>query len=105
MCEVCSKLYPYTQHRSICVTVNPFLVSRPTAFRRRFNLRKENWGAYAIDVDILIEEIGPPPEKNKRFVEAIRVTSRKHIPRGVEATTFPVYLKIEEPMRHTRNST
>ena len=33
---------PRTQHRPICVTVNPVLVSRPTAFRRRFNLRKAN---------------------------------------------------------------
>ena len=31
---------PRTHNRPMCVTVNPVLVSRPTAFRRRFNLRK-----------------------------------------------------------------
>ena len=38
---------------------------------------------YAIDVDILIDEVDPTPENYERFVEAIRVTSRKHIPMGV----------------------
>ena len=73
---------PPTQHRPICVTVNPVLVSQLTAFRRRFNLRKENCSGYATDVDILIDEVDPTPENYGRFVEAIRATSRKHIPRG-----------------------
>ena len=34
---------PRTQHRPICVTINPVLVSRSTALRIRFNLNKENW--------------------------------------------------------------
>ena len=72
---------PLTQHRPICVTVNHVLVSRPTAFTRRFNLRKQNWSGYATDVDMLIDEVHPP-EIYERFVEAIRVISRKHIPRG-----------------------
>ena len=71
---------PRTQHRPICVTVNSVLVSRP--FGRRFNLRKENWSRYATDVDIAIDEVDPTPDNYERFVEAIRVTSRKHIPRG-----------------------
>ena len=71
---------PGTQHRPICVTVNPVLVSRPTAFRRRFNPRMANWSAYATDIDILIDEVDPTPENYDMFVETIRVTSRKHIP-------------------------
>ena len=74
---------PRTQHRPICVTVNPVLVSRPTAFRRRFNLRKANWSGYATDVDILIDEVDPTPENYERFVEVIRVTSRKTYTKGV----------------------
>ena len=73
---------PRTQHHPICVTVNPVRVPRPTAFRRRFNLRKANWSEYTTDVHILIDEVDPAPENYERFVEAIRVTSRKHIPRG-----------------------
>ena len=70
-----------TQHRTLCVTVNHVLVSRSTAFRRRFNLRKANWSGYATDADILIVEVDPPtPDNYERLVEVIRVTSRK--PRG-----------------------
>ena len=67
---------PRTQHRPICVTVNHVLVSQPTAFRRRFNLKKANWSGYATDVDIPVDEVDPTPENYERFVEAIRVTSR-----------------------------
>ena len=83
MCEK-SILNPITstQHRPICATVNPVHASRPTAFRRRFNPRKANWSAYATDIDILIDEVDPTPENYDMFVEAIRVTSRKHIPMG-----------------------
>ena len=70
---------PSTQHRPICVTV---LVSRPTIFRRRFNQRKADWSGYATDINILIDEDDLTPENNDRFVEAICVTSMKHIPRG-----------------------
>ena len=52
---------PRIQHRPICVTVNHVLVSRPTAFRRRFNLRKANWSGYATDVDVLIDEVDHSP--------------------------------------------
>ena len=45
-------------------------------------MKKENWSGYATDVDILIEEVDPTPENYERFVEVMRVTSRKHITRG-----------------------
>ena len=80
---------PRTQHRPIGVTLNPVLVSRPTAFRRRFNMRKVIWSGYATEVDILIDEVDPTPENYERFVEAIRVTSRKHIPRGCISHYIP----------------
>ena len=63
--------------------------SRPTALRIRFNLKKENWNEYETDVDILIEETDPIPENYERFVEAIRVTSRNHIPRGCRSHYIP----------------
>ena len=89
MCEVCLNPIPRTQHRPICVTVSPVLVSRPTVFRRRFNLRNANWSGYATNVDILIDEVGPTPENYEILVEAIRVTSRKHIPRGCISHYIP----------------
>ena len=80
---------PRTQHRPICVTENPVLVWRPTAFRRRFNMRKANWSGYATDVDILIDEVDPTPDNYERFVEAIRVTSRKYKSRGCRSHYIP----------------
>ena len=53
---------PRTQHRPICNTVNPVLVSRPTAFKIRFNMRKANWSVYATDIGNLIDEVHPTPE-------------------------------------------
>ena len=73
---------PRTQHRSIFVTVNHVLMSRSNALKIRFNLRKANWSGYATDIDVRIDEVDPTPENYERFVEAIRVTSKKHIPRG-----------------------
>ena len=70
---------PRTQDCPICVTVNHVLVAKPTAFRRRFNLLKENWSGYATYID----EVDPTPDNYERFVEAIRVTSRKHYTKRV----------------------
>ena len=53
------------------------------------NLRKSNWSGYATDVDIIIDEVDPTLENYERFVEAIRVTSRKHIPRGYRSHYMP----------------
>ena len=78
-----------TQHRTICVTVNPVFMPRPTAFRRRFNMRKENWSGYTTDDDILIDEVDSTPDNYEMFVEAIRVTSRKHMPRGCKSHYIP----------------
>ena len=64
-------------------------MSRHTTFRRRFNLRKVNWSGCATDVDILVDEVDPTPANYERFVEAIRVTSRKHIPRGCRSHYIP----------------
>ena len=80
---------PNTQHHPICVTVNPVLVSRSATFRRRFNPRKTNWSGYATDIDTLIDEVDPTPENYDRFVEAIRVISRKRIPRGCKIHYIP----------------
>ena len=52
-------------------------------------MRKENWSGYATDVDILIDEVDPIPENYERFVEAIHVPSRKHIPRGCRSHYIP----------------
>ena len=72
----------HTQHRPICVSVQPVVVPQPTPFRRRFNLRKADWNGYSTELDNRIEEVEPIPSNYNRFVENVRVASRRHIPRG-----------------------
>ena len=73
---------PRTQHRPICVTVNPIIVPQPTTSRRRFNLKKDNWDEFSTELDAAIEEVNSVPENYGRFIELLRVVSRRHIPRG-----------------------
>ena len=73
---------PHTQHRPICVSVQPVVVPQPTPFRRRFNFRKEDWNGYSTELDNSIEDVEPIPSNYNRFVENVRVASRRHIPRG-----------------------
>ena len=50
-----------TQHRPICVTVNPVYVPQPTTSRIRFNLKKANWDG-STEFDVAIEEVNSFPE-------------------------------------------
>ena len=73
---------PHTQHCPICVSVQPVVVPQPTPFRRRFNFRKADWNGYSTELDNSIEDVEPIPSNYNRFVENVRVASRRHIPRG-----------------------
>ena len=44
---------------------------------------------YATDFEILIEGVDHIPENYERFVEAIRVTSSKHVPRACRSHYIP----------------
>ena len=63
-------------------TNKPVVVPQPTPFRRRFNFRKADWNGYSTELDNNIENIEPIPSNYNRFVENVRVASRRHIPRG-----------------------
>ena len=66
----------------IRVSVNPVIVAQSTTFRRSFNLKKA-------DLDSNIEEADAIPEDYERFVEMLRMASRKHIPRGCMSNYIP----------------
>ena len=80
---------PHTQHRPICVRVEPVVVPQATPFRRRFNLRKADWIGYATELDKLILDVEPTPANYNRFVESVRMASRRHIPRGCRTEFIP----------------
>ena len=80
---------PHTQHRPICVTANLIIVPQPTTSRRRFNLQKANWDGVSTEFDAAIEEVNSIPENYGRFIELLRVVSRRHIPRGCRSNYIP----------------
>ena len=61
--------------------MQPVVVPQPS-FRRRFNFRKADWNGYSTELDNSIEYVEPIPSNYNRFVENVRVASRRHIPRG-----------------------
>ena len=73
---------PHTQHHTICVSVQPVVVHQPTPFRWRFNLRKADWNGYSTELGNRIVDVEPIPSNYIRFVENVRVGSKRHIPRG-----------------------
>ena len=78
-----------TQHPPICVTVNPVIVPQPTTSRRRFNLKKTYWNGFSTEFDAAIEEVNSIPENYGRFIELLRMVSRRHIPRGCRSNYIP----------------
>ena len=87
---------PHTQHRPICVSVNPVIVAQTTTFKRRFNLKKADWKGFSADwkgfsadLDSNVEEVDTTPESYERFVKMLRMASRKHIPRGCRSNYIP----------------
>ena len=70
---------PNTQHRPICVSVNPVIVPR---------IEKTLLG-YSTQVDQNIDEVDPIPECYENFFGIIRMASRKHIPIGCRINYIP----------------
>ena len=79
----------HTQHRPICVSVQPLIVPQPIPLRRRFNLMKADWNGYSTELDNLIEDVEPIPDNYNCFLESLRVASRRHIPRGCRIEYVP----------------
>ena len=90
MCGKCV-MYPIPriQHHPMCVTVNPVIVPQPTTSRIRFNLKKANWDGFSTEFDEAIEEVNSIPDNYGRFIELLRVVSRRHIPRGRRSNYIP----------------
>ena len=73
---------PKTQHRPISIKLNAAIRPRNVPFRRRYNLKKAKWHSYAKEVDNGIANTNPVPENYKKFVNLVRRSSNKNIPRG-----------------------
>ena len=78
----------HTQHRPICVSVNPVIVTQPITFRRRFNLKKAEWEGFLADIDSNIEEVDAITENYEWFVEIYVWHRENTYQEGVGQTTF-----------------
>ena len=62
----CEKLVleviPKTQHRPIAIKINAAVSPQEVPFRRRYNLKKEDWEGFAKSDDMGIIDIVPTPD-------------------------------------------
>ena len=73
---------PKTQHRPISIKLNAAIRPKNVPFRRRYNLKKAKWQSYAKEVNNGIANTDPVPENYEKFVNLVRRSSNKNIPRG-----------------------
>ena len=73
---------PKTHHRLISIKLNSAIRPRNVPFRRRYNLKKAKWKSYEKEVDNGIANINPVPENYDKFVNIVKRSSNKNIPRG-----------------------
>ena len=73
---------PKTQHIPISIKLNAAIRPRNFPFRTRYNLKKAKWQSYAKEVDNGIANTNPVPENYEKFVNLVRRSSNKNIPRG-----------------------
>ena len=73
---------PKTQHRPISIKLNAAIRPRNVPFQRRYNLKKAKWQSYAKEVVNGIGNTNPVPENYEKFVNLVRRSSNKNIPRG-----------------------
>ena len=52
-------------------------------------MKKADWEGFSVDLDSNIEEVDAILENGERFVEMLRMASRKHIPRGCGSNYIP----------------
>jgi hypothetical protein len=58
-------------------------------FRRRFNFQKANWKDFTKDLDEKIFSIETKPENYELLIKLVKISARKHIPRGSKEYHVP----------------
>jgi len=62
---------------------------RKVMFKRRFNFRKAKWTEFFQELVEVIINIPPTKQNYDQFIEAVKVTSRKNIPRRHRENYIP----------------
>ena len=91
--DLCQKIVkepiPASQHRPIGIQVNAAVRPTNVPFQRRFNYGKADWQGFSAELDQNIESIHPVSSNYKHFVELVKKTARRHIPRGCRVQYIP----------------
>ena len=78
--------HPWAQNLSwIQAVVQPEI----TPLRRRFNFKKADWKGFAEDLEQSIGDLEPIPKAYEQFVDRVRTSSRRCIPRGCRTKYVP----------------
>ena len=72
---------PKTQHRPIAIKIKAAVSPQEVPFGRRYNLKKADWEGFSKSVDMGITDIVPSLDNYGSFVDLIKKTSRRDIPR------------------------
>ncbi|XP_032874732.1 5-hydroxytryptamine receptor 7-like [Amblyraja radiata] len=80
---------PHTQHRPITITIRSALQATTVPFRRRFNLRKADWLSFQQEIEDSIPSIPSHPNNYTMFIELLKRSARRHIPRGCQTEYIP----------------
>lgn len=75
------KPVPNTQHRSIQCKVKSVIRTHTITFKRRYNFKKANWKTFSEDLDEKVKNIAPVSTNYDLFIDTVKETSRRHIPR------------------------
>lgn len=73
---------PNTQHRPVCLQTHAVIRAQSVPFKRRFNYKKARWKEFTEALENKIQQIDPTLSNYDKFVNLVKETSRKHIPRG-----------------------
>lgn len=80
---------PNTQHRPVCLQTHAVIRAQSVPFKRRFNYKKARWKEFTEGLENKIQQIDPILSNYDKFVNLVKETSRKHIPRGCRSQYVP----------------
>uniref|UniRef100_H3AE30 Endonuclease/exonuclease/phosphatase domain-containing protein n=1 Tax=Latimeria chalumnae TaxID=7897 RepID=H3AE30_LATCH len=85
---------PHPQHRPITISVIAAITPNLVLMRRHFNFKKADWRGFFEDLDKKVTHTDPTPENYDLFVNALRNTSKRYIPRGCRTEHIPGFTPV-----------
>jgi len=83
--QQCSKYIgkpiPNTRHRPMCLQIHGVVRAQRVPFKRRFKYSKAGWTEFTEALENKIQQIEPTLPNYEKFVNTVKETSRKYIPR------------------------